>query len=493
VTVIVRPRSRTPLPDAGEVGRLPLPERRYLSRRDFASRYGADPKDRAVVAEFARAHGLTVRQSSGPRRSVVLAGPASRMSAAFGTKLVRYRSPRGEYRGRKGSVRIPSEIAPVVQAVLGLDDRPQAHSTCRALPQERLAQAKGRAFTPRRVAELYEFPARLDGRGQRIAVIELGGGFRRAELRSYFEQLGVEMPKITAVSVDGARNRPGIDRAADGEVRLDLEVIGAIAPGAELLVYFAPASDRGFVDAITTAIFDPRRPSIVSVSWGDAESNWTEQARVALDQALQAAAALGITVCAASGDNGWTDGVDGRLAHVDYPASSPYVLACGGTRLEVQDGVLTEVVWNDHDGNATGGGVSALYGVPSWQKRVGVPRSVNPGGRRGRGVPDVAGNADPETGYLVGDGKVAHTFGGTSAVAPLWAALIAQLNQRLGTRVGFLNPLLYESVDRAVFNDVAKGGNGAYRARARRWDACTGHGSPRGRALLDALVRSTRY
>ncbi len=485
--MILRPRSQEPLPDAVALGRLPVAERRYLSRSEFASRYGADPKDRAVVATFAEAHGLTVRQSSGPRRSVVLGGPADRMNAAFGTKLVRYRSSHGEYRGRRGSVQIPSGLAPVVQAVLGLDDRPQAHATCRALPQERVAQAKGRAFTPKRVAELYEFPARLDGRGQRIAVIEFGGGFRRAELRRYFERLGVPMPKITAVSVDGARNRPGVDRGADGEVRLDLEIIGAIAPGAELLVYFAPASDRGFVDAITTAIFDPREPSIISISWGDAESNWTEQARVALDEAFRAAAALGITVCAASGDNGWTDGVDGRRAHVDYPASSPYVLACGGTRLEVRDGVPAEVVWNDHDGNATGGGVSALYGVPSWQQGVGVPRSVNPGGRRGRGVPDVAGNADPETGYLVGDGKLTHTFGGTSAVAPLWAALIAQLNQRLGTRVGFLNPLLYESVERGVFNDVAKGGNGAYRARAERWDACTGHGSPRGRALLDAL------
>jgi kumamolisin len=487
VTVIVRPRSRAPLPDAVELGRTPLAARQYLSRREFASRYGADPKDRALVAAFAEAHGLTVRQSSGPRRSVVLAGPADRMNAAFGTKLVRYRSPRGEYRGRKGAVRIPSGLAPVVQAVLGLDDRPQAHTTCHALPHERAAQGKGSAFTPRRVAELYEFPPRLDGRGQRIAVIELGGGFRRAELRSYFERLGVPMPKITAVSVDGARNRPGVDRGADGEVRLDLEVIGAIAPGAELLVYFAPASDRGFVDAVTTAIFDPREPSIISISWGDAEHNWTEQARVAFDEALQAAAALGITVCAASGDHGWTDGVDGRRAHVDYPASSPYVLACGGTRLEVLDGGIAEVVWNDHDGNATGGGVSALYRLPSWQKGAGVPRSVNAGRRRGRGVPDVAGNADPETGYLVGDGKVMHTFGGTSAVAPLWAALIAQMNQRLGTRAGFLNPLLYEAVERDVFNDVAKGGNGAYRARARRWDACTGHGSPRGKALLEAL------
>jgi kumamolisin len=295
------------------------------------------------------------------------------------------------------------------------------------------------------------------------------------------------MPKITAVSVDGVRNRPGHDRAADAEVVLDVEVIGAIAPGAKQLVYFAPTSDRGFVDAVTTALFDPRAPSILSISWGQAEHQWTEQGRRALDQAFQAAALLGVTVCAASGDYGWTDGVTGRVAHVDFPASSPYALACGGTRLEVTDDGIAEVVWNDHNGTATGGGVSSFYGVPSWQSAARVPGSVNLGGKRGRGVPDVAGNADPETGYLVGDGVTEHPAGGTSAVAPLWAALVAQLNQRLGTTAGFLNPLLYEQLDRAVFNDVPTGGNGRYRARRGAWDACTGHGTPRGRALLDAL------
>src|SRR5581483_10820655 len=337
------------------------------------------------------------------------------------------------------------------------------------------------------IAELYDFPRRLDGRGQRIAVIELGGGFRRSGLHGYFEKLGTPMPKIAAVSVDGARNRTGVNHGADGEVVLDLEVIGAIAPGAEQLVYFAPASDRGFVDAVTTALFDPRGPSIMSISWGQAEHEWTEQGRKALDHAFRTAAALGVTVLAASGDNGYTDGLGGRVAHVDYPASSPHVLACGGTRLEETDDGIAEIVWNDHDGNSTGGGVSSFYEVPAWQAGARVPPSVNEGAGPGRGVPDVAGNADPETGYLVGDGIADHPFGGTSAVAPLWAAFVAQLNQHLGSRAGFFNPLLYERFDRRVFNDVSKGGNGAYRARRNAWDACTGHGTPRGRRLLEAL------
>ena len=491
VTVIVRPQTPIPHDATVDLGRQPLPARRYMTRHEYAASYGADPKDLAAVAAFGRSHGLHVLEKSSPRRSVVLAGRADRMSAAFGTSLERYHSPRGSYRGRVGALHVPRELLPVIQAVLGLDDRPQAHVTHHPLPHDRLAAAKDRSFTPRRFAELYEFPGHFDGAGQRIAVIELGGGFRRAELRGYFDQLGIPMPKITAVSVDGERNRPGIEHGADGETRLDLEVIGAVVPRAELLVYFAPRTDRGFVDALTTAVFDPREPSVISISWGDAEPNWTQQARDAFDDALHAAAALGITVCAASGDSGWTDGISGRRAHVDYPASSPYVLACGGTRLELRrNGAIKEVVWNDHDGNATGGGVSAVYDVPPWQQAVNVPRSVNRGGRRGRGVPDVAGNADPETGYLIGDGTSTHPFGGTSAVAPLWAGLIARLNQRLGGRSGFINPLLYESVDPlSVFNDVPTGGNGRYRARRRAWDACTGHGSPRGAALVEALTR----
>jgi kumamolisin len=485
VTVIVRPRE--PLPASEELGTQPLRERRHLSRREFAARYGADRKDLAAIEEFATEHGLQVRQASAGRRSIVLEGPAARMQDAFSTKLSRYRTPHGEYRGRSSYLHVPAKVAPAVEAVLGLDDRPQATPDCRAVPPERAEEARKTSFTPPRVAKLYEFPRRLDGSGQRIAVLELGGGFRRSHLRSYFAKLRKPMPPITAVSVDGGRNRFGIDHHADREVVLDIEVIGAIVPRAEQLVYFAPPSDRGFLDIITTALFDPRGPSVLSISWGQAEAEWTKQARHVIDQAFVAAALLGVTVCAATGDNGWTDGVEGRVAHVDYPASSPHVLACGGTRLTQLDDGIDEVVWNDHDGNATGGGVSAFYDVPTWQERVRVPPSINKDRRKGRGVPDVAGNADPETGWLIGKNLEGRPMGGTSAVAPLWAALVAQLNQRLGSRSGYLTPLLYE-VDRAVFNDVPRGGNGAYRARRNKWDACTGQGTPRGRALLDALT-----
>jgi kumamolisin len=476
ITVVLQPR--TPFP-AG------IPER--MSRHEFVQRYGATRKDIELVREFARTHHLKVVEPvSMARRSVVLTGTALRMQRAFETKLARFRSVDGEYRGRTGELCIRGPLGERVQAVLGLDDRPQGSPNWVEHPHADSAATATGSMLPHQLRDVYEFPSRLTGRGQKIAVIELGGGFVPAMLQNYFEGLGLKMPKITCIGVDGARNRPGVKHRHDGEVILDLEAIGALAPDAEMLVYFAPTSDRGFVDAVTTAVFDPRAPSVISISWGQPENEYTEQARLVLDQAFQAAAALGITVCAASGDSGWTDSSTGTTAHVDYPASSPYVLACGGTTLMMARDLFEEVVWN-HNGSATGGGVSLAYDMPEWQKGHRIPRAHTKT-THGRGVPDVAGAADPRTCLLVGWGDYLKPVGGTSAVAPLWAALIACLNQRLRKPVGFLTPRLYDPEFKAVFNDVVRGGNGHFRAR-RGWDACTGHGTPNGKALLKALLR----
>jgi kumamolisin len=207
------------------------------------------------------------------------------------------------------------------------------------------------------------------------------------------------------------------------------------------------------------------------------------------DQAFQSAAMLGITVCCASGDNGSSDGVNDRRAHVDFPASSPHVVACGGTRVEVKDGAISsEVVWNaGATGGATGGGISDVFPPPSWQSKAKVPPSANPGHRQGRGVPDVAADADPATGYQVRVDGTDAVFGGTSAVAPLLAALVARINQGLGTSTGFLNSVFYGASGRTAFHDITKGANGAYRA-AKGWDPCTGLGSPDGTKLLKLLT-----
>jgi kumamolisin len=299
------------------------------------------------------------------------------------------------------------------------------------------------------------------------------------------------VPQVFAVSVDGGTNAPDANpQGDDGEVMLDIEVAGAVANGASIAVYFAPTSDRGFIDAVNAAIFDRvHRPSVISISWGLAESGWTQQAMTAMDQAFQSAAAMGITVFCASGDDGSRDRVNDRRAHADFPASSPHVVACGGTRLEsVASTITSEVVWNDSNG-ATGGGISDFFGLPDYQAGALVPRSANGDGRVGRGVPDIAGDAAPESGYAVRVDGTDLVFGGTSAVAPLWAGLTALINQQLVDPVGFVNPILYEQliVEADVTRDITSGANGAYRADSG-WDACTGLGTPNGENWLAALI-----
>ena len=260
-------------------------------------------------------------------------------------------------------------------------------------------------------------------------------------------------PNVVSVGVDQAKNSPtGNPNGPDGEVTLDIEIVGAIVPGATIAVYFTANSDAGFIDAVNRAIHDDtNKPSVISISWGGPESNWTPQSQNAFNEVLQSAAALGVTVCVASGDSGSSDGAAGGEDHVDFPASSPYVLACGGTQLRAtKSGISSEVVWNDGDqGGATGGGVSAVFALPVWQKGLSVTRTS--GGKSAltkRGVPDVAGDASPITGYDVIIGGTQTVVGGTSAVAPLWAALIARINAAAGKPAGFLNPKLYRREDR---------------------------------------------
>jgi len=266
-------------------------------------------------------------------------------------------------------------------------------------------------------------------------------------------------------------------------------VVGAIAPGARIAVYFAPNTDAGFLNAVTQAIHDTtNKPSVISISWGSAESNWTGQAMRAMDDAFQAAATLGVTICAASGDNGSSDGVTDGSDHVDFPASSPYVLACGGTSLRASNSSITsEVVWNDGaQGGSGGGGVSGFFPLPTWQsglRTTGADGATTPLSKRG--VPDVSGDADPETGYDVRIDGTNTVIGGTSAVAPLWAGLLARINQLTGKPAGYIQPRLYQNPQ--VFRDITQGNNGDFSA-SNGWDACTGLGSPDGQQVADLFT-----
>ncbi|MFY9532021.1 MAG: S53 family peptidase [Candidatus Acidiferrales bacterium] len=356
--------------------------------------------------------------------------------------------------------------------------------------RERFSPTSRGGYDPPQVAQAYDFPAGLDGSGQSIGILELGGGYRSADLNAFFGNLQLPNPKVSAISVDGAANAPtGDPSGPDGEVELDVEIAGAIAPRAQIGVYFAPNTDRGFLDALTTAIHDTNlRPSVISISWGGPENTWTQQAMSAFDSACQDAATMGIAIFAASGDNGATDGDPNGNLTVDFPASSPHVTGCGGTKLVASGTTITdEEAWNELAQNegATGGGVSQFFQpTPTWHQSANVPAAPN--GQTGRGVPDVAGDADPTTGYnVVVDGAVT-VIGGTSAVAPLWAGLTALVNQSLKQPVDFLNPLLYSQNVEPAMNDISQGDNGGYNA-APGWDPCTGLGSPDGAKLLAAL------
>jgi kumamolisin len=464
---------------------------------------------------------LRVTNSNVSQRTVTLSGTAAAYSKAFGVELKMYKSGDVTYRGREGDILIPENLQGIITSVTGLDNRPFAKPHYRvrrgtiraagaaAAPGSSSAAASvPTGFTPLQLASLYNFPKNLDGTGQTIAILELGGGFHAQELTTYFQNLGIATPpSVTAATYpNGGTNSPGTNALdpnnPDVEVMLDIEVSGAVAPGAKIVVYFAPdATDQSFLGVMNAIISDTvNKPNIVSISWGGPEDSATTQFQNEFDQLLQSAASLGMTVCVAAGDSGSADfAADDpnwdKKAHVDFPASDPFVLACGGTQLTSSSGTISkEVVWDDGQNDGTGGGVSRVFALPSYQQDAGVPPAADPGGPVMRGVPDVAGDAAPASGYrIICDGtsfpdpaQGLPPVGGTSAVAPLWAGLIARINQGLNKPAGFINPLLYAAPANASFRDITQGNNGDYNAGAG-WDPCTGLGSPNGQNLLKAL------
>jgi kumamolisin len=477
ITLLLTRRNPAPEPD---------PMDYPMTSEQLAQLHGADPADIKQVEAFASEHRFCVARIDPAARSVTLTGPLSSMTAAFGADVALRNVDGKVLRTRRGSLYIPESLHDRVIAVLGFDQRPVARTRHRFHPHA----AGSVSYTPPQVAQSYSFPANR-GSNQTIALIELGGGFDNSDLQNYWQQVGLPNVLTTAVSVDGAQNSPtGDPNSADGEVTLDIEIAGGVAPGARIAVYFAPNTDQGFLDAINTAIHDSvRKPSVISISWGAAEKEWTPQAMNAFNAAFHDAALLGISVCAASGDSGSSDGESDGKVHVDFPASSPWVLGCGGTTLIAHNGkIQSEIVWNDGtNGGATGGGVSSHFSRPAYQAHLNVPPPTGTVNRTGRGVPDVAGVADPNTGYTILVDGTEGVFGGTSAVAPLWAGLIALFNEELGKNVGWLHRLLYGTLaEHKALNDITSGTNGAYKA-AIGWDPCTGLGSPNGQAMLNIL------
>lgn len=525
VTVYLRPNphAKKPFDVAEEASKRPS-ERRYLSADEAREVYGAADADIEAVKMFAAAHGLGVVRVNQAARSLKLNGTAAAVSAAFGVDLRRYSLHGVTYRSYTGAVQVPAELKSIVQAVVGLDNRPLGRRLLRFPSGDLETAIREKAdaaalppdtYYPPQVATLYDFPTHTAS-GQTVGVFAFNGpigdggpsapgGYEPAILEQYFtEDLDLPMPTITDVTVQGPGNDPGDGsnpNDSSPEVYLDLSIVGSLATGARIVVYFSEFSEQGWVDGLSEATTDTTNaPSVISISYGNPEdavdSAWTAAAVQQVNTALESAASRGLSVTAAAGDSGASDG-ESTGVHVDFPASSPWILGCGGTRLEASaTAISSEVVWNDQSPNpqqnngATGGGVSVVFSPPSWQANAGVP-PVYGTSQQGRGVPDVSSLADPETPFVVAQPGGTGGVGGTSAAAPLWASLLARCNAALGTPVGFLNPKLY-TLPAGTLRDITSGNNkmppdGPGYDAGTGWDACTGFGSPGGSSLLGAL------
>lgn len=342
----------------------------------------------------------------------------------------------------------------------------------------------GPVFTPVEVAKLYGFPVGVDGSGQKVGIINLGGGYRSSDIQAYVASIGVSKSlNVVDVPVNGGVNNPDDASGASYEVGLDLSIIAAVAPGAEIRMYFAPNSFQSFVDAVISAVNDGCH--IISISWGLSEKQWPSASRNAMNTVFQSAFQQGVAIFCAAGDYGATNGLTGL--NVDFPGSSPHIVACGGTTVKVSNGSITsEVAWGSSPSSATGGGLSVYFNKPTYQSKVPLLSS-----RSKRGLPDIAANADPESGYIVRVLGQNVVIGGTSAVSPLLSALTALVNHKRSLSgqpsVGALNDDLY-GAPLSVFRDVKEGGNFGYNAAAG-WDFTTGLGAP-SKELSDHLVGS---
>lgn len=441
------------------------------------------------ITEYCLVHNLNVIGID--KYHLQISGTSDTLGKALQTEFHQYEEDNLKYHVTTSDVSLPISWTNKINNILGLSTNKIAHP--RHIKGEKIketddTQIKTRDielsprasvyFYPTQLATLYNFPTGLNGSGQKVGIIELGGGYLMADIISYLQSLNINtIPSITNVSVDGAINNPSDTSGANIEVVLDIEIIVALAPNANIFVYFAPNSEQGFYNAINKAIIDGC--NIISISWGAPEPLWSSLTKTSFNNLFQTATLQNINVFVAAGDAGSGDGLSGN--NVDFPASSQYVIACGGTNLKTQNNttISSEVVWNNNSTtSATGGGISTFFAKPSYQNNV----TYNLNNKRG--VPDVSGNADPNSGYIIyssNDGG-SYVVGGTSAVSPLWSGLMALINQSIGTPVNFINSVLYNNPN--SLRDITSGNNGSYIAGVG-WDPCTGNGTPDGLAILN--------
>lgn len=547
-TIRVRRRPGSPPPpdqSSGVANRLGT--QRVLAREEVIARSGASKADMDKAIEFARASGFEVVDTSAARRTIRLSGTVEQADRAFGVDLGLYESPEQSYRGREGAVHVPEQVADVIEAVFGLDNRKMARRAGGGPPPGAVP------VTPWEVATLYDFPP-LSACGQTIGILEFTGvvNFKATDMETFWKGVPTTLPVPvpTLVQVDGPLTSGYVGdllnpSGDDLEVALDVQVVASVARGANIVMFFAPPASDGWIDAVTTAIYESPIPlTALSISWGAPEDDWDSSTVSQISQAFADAALLGITVFVGSGDQGSNDSQNDGQPHVTYPASDPWVTGCGGTFIaDPKSTPFTEGTWNDfaivptptgpvQQGGATGGGVSTIFSIPPWQSETsgGAPLSlrftqVDPsttGPLTARGVPDVAGNASPFSPYEIVVYGVPLNVGGTSAVAPLYSSLIAIIAAELGKPPGYLNPTLYSTIPLPfeVFNRIADGVSNELNSgwvftpvggqfpspnpgpsqactayicsKVEPWNPCTGLGRVLGNALLTVLIESEK-
>lgn len=465
-----------------------------LTDADFAEKFGASKESLDALKRFAEAYSLKVETADLRSGRVVISGSALNLSEAFKTRIYEFESDGDKHHGRVGSLFVPRVIGDKIEGIFGLDGRPVAKPRVTDEKKDSSANAEAKleqiAFRPDEIADIYNFPKGTTGKGQGVAIIQLGGAMKMDNEQSYYKDNGLKVPEIKITHLEGAKKQFGLNYLADKEVSLDSQVLGAVAPDAKQNIIFAPNSEKGFIDAIERAAFpekDEHTNHAISISWGQPIESWSEQAKRGMHKNLQKAALKGISIFAASGDAGAVNQSPSGTFQVDYPAADPYVTGVGGTRLVMKDGKLeSEVAWNDRFG-ATGGGISAKtdFSAPEFQKGL-LPKKEE----SGRGVPDISANASPFSGYKIRFNGNDITTGGTSAAAPLLAGLVLRINEALGPgkQVGYMNPFLYKQATdgKASFiRDIVSGNNNGYEA-GKGWDPVTGWGVLNGEELLKA-------
>ena len=502
VTVHLResPKSDTLAVALARQHHTPVQARRYINAAELIHNHSARVDDVEAVTRWAFAAGLRTRRHHGATATLDVSGSLGALARAFDVTMEGCRARDAGtgaltvYRDHREELSVPRDLDGVVTTALGLSDRPVARPRLSVLPRGRIASY---SYSPEELARIYDFPDLPNGgQGTRITVgiAELGGAVHRPDVSAFAARHSRLRVVEEAVNGWGPVSDPF---GPDIEVALDWQVIAGVlvrcAPQADVLIVikYAPNTDRGFTNLEASFATDGRDYAAVSTSWGAPEDRWTPAAMDAMDRAFQMGALRGMVHSVAAGDNGSTDARNDSRQHADHPASSPHAVGCGGTRLIAEGGRrVSEEAWNELRAGqgATGGGVSEHFAVPRYQSSAGVrPMSVNDG-RAGRGVPDVSGNADPLTGYVIHHRGVDSVVGGTSAVAPLWTALVAVVSASTGHRLGNVLPALY-GARAAGFTDVTAGDNGAYPA-APGWDPATGLGVPSGRGLCAALKTS---